>query len=175
MKHQPALNNMIARHRSSRLRKAWLLFALPAAFECYGIASTQAASFQGLGFLPSGTNSSANAVSADGSTVVGIAVNPAYTSISQQEAFRWTRGGGMVGLGTLTGGTQSGALGVSANGSVVVGNGSSSLGASKAFRWTSGGGMVGLGFLPGGLTSQGNAVSGDGFGRSRTRVDQSVA
>src|SRR5476651_173946 len=106
MKHQPALNNMIARHRSSRLHKAWLLFVLPAACQCDGIANAQTVSFQGLGFLPGGNYSQANGVSADGSTVVGMGVNPLYTSFSQHEAWMWTSSSGMVGLGTLSGGAE---------------------------------------------------------------------
>ncbi|MFM7792320.1 MAG: PEP-CTERM sorting domain-containing protein, partial [Microcystis panniformis] len=61
----------------------------------------QAASFQGLGFLPGGSfsRSFAHGVSADGSVVVGesSSVN------SPAEAFRWIQGTGMVGLGFLPG------------------------------------------------------------------------
>ncbi|MFN9672520.1 MAG: hypothetical protein ACK552_08030 [Microcystis sp.] len=79
----------------------------------------QAASFQGLGFLPGGSfsRSFAQGVSADGSVVVGesSSVN------SPAEAFRWTQQTGMVGLGDLSGGRfSSGAQGVSAEGSFIV-------------------------------------------------------
>src|SRR5689334_4676153 len=63
------------------------------------------ATFQGLGQLPGGelSNSSADAVSADGSTVVGTS----SSDRSDLEAFRWTAATGMVGLGFLPGGDRS--------------------------------------------------------------------
>lgn len=71
----------------------------------------------GLGDLPQGLfQSTATGVSADGSVVVGLAVNPGPTS------FRWTADSGMVDLGRPPGGNRSAALGVSADGSVVVGD-----------------------------------------------------
>ena len=56
-----------------------------------------------LGDLP-GVNflSDAQAVSADGSVVVG-----GSSSGGTLEAFRWTEGGGMVGLGLLPGGLRA--------------------------------------------------------------------
>jgi probable HAF family extracellular repeat protein len=123
-------------------------------------SSALAGSFQGLGDLPGGTfQSHANAVSDDGSTVVGYS-----NSASGQEAFRWTRSGGIVGLGDLPGSPfQSVAFGVSGDGSVVVGGGNEGGGLGDAFRWTSGGGMVGLGDLPGGtVNSRAFGVSSDG-------------
>ena len=98
------------------------------------------ASFEGLGDLPGGAfNSSARAVSADGSVVAGYGV-----STSGREAFAWTADGGMAGLGDLAGGVFfSDARALSADGSVVVGN-SFSGSEQEAFRWTSGSGMVGL-------------------------------
>src|SRR4029079_9578638 len=121
-----------------------------------------AASLTPLGDLPGGGfRSVANAVSDDGSTVVG------FSGLGTgQEAFRWTRGSGMVGLGDLSGGDfESSADAVSADGSVVVGYGTrgTSIESREAFRWTSGGGMVGLGYLPG-SSSNGwaHCVSGDG-------------
>ncbi len=111
--------------------------------------------FQGLGFLPGGTSSQANAVSADGSVVVG---QGNFAGVNNEvEAFRWTQSGGMVGLGV------GAANGVSADGSVVVGQGgSASIPFGEAFRWTQSGGMVGLGTLPGGNFSDATAVSADG-------------
>ena len=85
----------------------------------------------GLGFLGTGNFSSANAISADGSVVVGFS---GYDSSGKQEAFRWT-GGVMTGLGFLGTGNESYAYAVSADGSVVVGESYSS-GNSEAFRWT---------------------------------------
>jgi probable HAF family extracellular repeat protein len=129
------------------------------------ITPTHAAMFQGLGFLEAGTASRANAISADGSVVVG------YSTMSQgTEAFRWTLSGGMVGLGDLAGDAYySAATAVSADGSVIVGKSKSSNSASppptnyyEAFLWT-GGTMTGLGDLSGGaFNSQATAVSADG-------------
>ncbi|MCX7424968.1 MAG: dockerin type I domain-containing protein [Planctomycetia bacterium] len=73
-----------------------------------------------LGDLPGGAFwSCANAVSADGSVVVG---ESASNVGENTEAFRWTAATGMVGLGAMPGDHRgSCALGVSADGSVVVG------------------------------------------------------
>ena len=69
-----------------------------------------------LGVLPGGDYSEARGVSANGTVVVGFAVNAA----GRERAFRWTASGGMQDLDTL-GGYVSYAYGVSADGSVVVG------------------------------------------------------
>ncbi len=118
--------------------------------------------FQGLGFLPGGGMSRANDVSADGSTVVGVAGN-----LQGNQAFRWTASGGMQGLGDLPGGLfYSTANAVSRDGSVVVGTGyTGSLPSSRrAFRWTASGGMQELSGFSGTSYSgdTGVAVSGDG-------------
>ena len=66
--------------------------------------------FMGLGTPgPAGTFnfSVAEAVSADGSTVVGRLGRPGWS-----EAFRWTSETGMVGLGDLPGGAVMGVSGV---------------------------------------------------------------
>jgi probable HAF family extracellular repeat protein len=89
----------------------------------------------GLGDLPGGAfSSAANAVSADGSVIVGSSESASGTSTGTQ-AFRWTSDGGMVGLGDLPGGVfLSAAFGVSADGSVAVGQGTSASG-TEAFIW----------------------------------------
>jgi probable HAF family extracellular repeat protein len=129
------------------------------------------ARFTGLGFLPDvfalcdlfpeGCISRANAVSLDGSVVVGLS-----TGANGFEAFQWSREGGIVGLGDLPGGNfSSQAFGVSADGSVIVGSSSSELGASRgeAFRWTQDAGMAALGDLEGGeFVSIAYGVSADG-------------
>lgn len=96
------------------------------------ISHSEGFSFTPLGDLMGSTfSSSAHAVSADGSVIVGSG-----TSASGTEAFKWTSAGGMIGLGNLTGGTfDSSASGISADGSVIVGRGYSSSG-KEAFRWT---------------------------------------
>jgi probable HAF family extracellular repeat protein len=124
-----------------------------------------APSFTAIGDLPGGaTSSSAVAVSADGSVVVGAS----SSANGSEEAVRWTRAGGPVGLGDLPGGAfYSEADGVSADGNVIVGSGgvAADLELRQAFRWTPSNGMVGLGYLPGagaGATSAANEVSRDG-------------
>ncbi|MEZ5275074.1 MAG: hypothetical protein R3F07_01685 [Opitutaceae bacterium] len=112
-----------------------------------------------LGSL-TGNNTHANAVSGDGSVIVGIIVNPVSF---EQEAFRWTSETGIVGLGDFDGGNfASTASGVSNDGTVIVGSGSP-LNQSIGFRWTSEDGMVSIGDLPGGVTqSNAQAASFDG-------------
>jgi probable HAF family extracellular repeat protein len=100
---------------------------------------TSAAGMVGLGDLPGGgaLRSQANAVSADGSVIVGYG-----TSDFGTEAFRWTSALGMVGLGDLPGGIfQSEALAVSADGSIIVGRGD---GFEEPFIWDAVNGMRSL-------------------------------
>jgi len=110
------------------------------------------------GVVGLGDMRNANAVSADGSVVVG-----GGASSSGYGPLRWTLGGGMVGLGSLSGGSSTGtAFDVSADGSVVVGNSDSASG-TEAFRWTAATGMVGLGDFPfGDFFSRARSVSADG-------------
>jgi probable HAF family extracellular repeat protein/VCBS repeat-containing protein len=109
--------------------------------------------FTQLGFLPGNSVqpfSAAQAISSDGSTVVG-------RSKTNPEAFRWTQATGMVGIGFPSGANRSVAYGISADGTVVVGE--STLG---AFRWTNQTGFQNLGNLPGGTLGRATSVSGDG-------------
>lgn len=110
-------------------------------------------------FPNNGGASIANAVSGDGTAVVGYSSSP-----SGNQAFRWTEGAGMVGLGDLEGGDfYSEAFAVSFDGSVVVGRSSSGSGETLAFRWTQVTGMVSLGDLQGGqVSSAAKGVSADG-------------
>jgi len=131
---------------------------------CAGIACAAlscAASFYQLGFLGPNGPSIAYAVSADGNTIVGSSFTP-----TGQEAFKWTRSGGMVGLGDFPGGFfASWAYAVNDDGSIIVG-GSDDGGAPEegaGFRWTQATGMVHIGNLGGPSTySPGYAVSDDG-------------
>jgi len=111
---------------------------------------------------------SAEAVSADGATVVGWFQ---AVSLGRIEAFHWNTVTGALGLGDLIGDAyQSQSFGVSADGSVVVGTATAS-GAQpgqgtrhlEAFRWTAATGMAGLGDLQGGnYWSDAGGVSADG-------------
>jgi len=120
-----------------------------------------AATFQPIVEVPTGLAQTPEAISADGSTVVG-----SCCSIGQVEAFVWTEELGLIGLGDLSGsGIYSQAQGVSADGSVVVGVSTSASHPSQneAFIWTSAGGMVGLGDIPGSYFNSGaRGVSADG-------------
>jgi probable HAF family extracellular repeat protein len=104
-----------------------------------------------------GSLSEAWGVSADGSVVVGTALNAA----GKWRAFRWTAARGMQDLGTLGGNYYSGTDAVSADGSVVVGGADNAAGQHSAFRWTAAEGMRDLGTL-GGIMSAATGVSADG-------------
>jgi probable HAF family extracellular repeat protein len=96
-----------------------------------------------LGFLPTlGESSSASAVSADGSVIVGA------SGTFNRQAFRWTAETGMVGLGFVPGMRFSGATGISANGKIIVGWIGTGSGYwppdGDAFVWTEELGMVSL-------------------------------
>ena len=125
-----------------------------------------------LGYLPGGTYSAPNGISADGSVIVGSS-----SSAFGSQAFRWTAGSGMVGLGYLPGTTNSGAAAVSGDGSVVVGTSYTASG-NQAFRWTAGSGMQslrdvlvtnGLNFDPAesliasGISADGNTIVGTDY------------
>ena len=114
----------------------------------------------GLGFLPGGAQSQANAVSADGSTIVGQ---------GDTQAFRWTSSSGMVALGLLAGDTTSDALAASSDGSTIVGW-SKNTTTTRASIWDSKNGMrslqqvlTGLGLdLSGWTLEEATGVSADG-------------
>ena len=117
---------------------------------------TQSQGMVGLGFLDSSFPSSdARAVSADGSTVVGVS-----QSGGLNKAFRW-KNGKMTNLGSLAVIGHSFADDVSANGSVVVGHSKNEHGQNEAFRWVNGT-MNGLGFLENYQDSYATGVSDDG-------------
>lgn len=131
-------------------------------------AQVYAAGLNSMQDLAGGTERSyANAVSADGSVVVGWD----YGSGARYHAFRWTSDGGMQVLGDFTanGTGLSVANAVSADGSAVVGQASYSNFGSHAFRWTSDSGMQDLGDLTANnmgssvatvISADGNAVAG---------------
>jgi uncharacterized membrane protein len=130
---------------------------------------TQASGVIGLGDLPGGTfRSDANAMSADGSAIVGE--SRIGSQVSDSEAFIWTQANGMVGLSDLpTGMFSSEAWDVSADGSVVVGEGTIVLPGDiteapkgRAFRWTEAEGMVDLGTPLTGQHTRATTISGNG-------------
>ena len=110
---------------------------------------------ENLGTLPGGNFgiSSARAVSADGSVIVGHS-----DSSTNRQPFRWTQTGGMM---SLSQGTIGSASAVTADGQVVVGYVEAT--SPQAFRWTPSSGLTVLGDLVGGTTfSSAAGVSADG-------------
>ena len=119
--------------------------------------------------------SRANAVSADGTAIVGMAATdsimmrplikvdegPGMMGVGTQRAFRWANNGtGMQDLGSLRMDNQGGSVAhaVSANGIVVVGEAETDDMDGRAFRWVAGNaGMQDLGSLAG--PAQGSSVA----------------
>jgi probable HAF family extracellular repeat protein len=117
-------------------------------------------SFQGIGGFPGATaiETSADAVSADGSVVVG---SGSLTNGGVEEAFRWTETTGVVPLGFAPNSSVSVASAVSADGSVITGWNNN----GEAYRWTAMTGMVGIGNIGGstfayGISADGNVIVG---------------
>jgi probable HAF family extracellular repeat protein len=111
---------------------------------------TEQGGMQGLGWLPGAIRSSANAVSRDGSTIVGACDNVI------ERAFVWRESSGMQPLFTPAG-MFTRAQGVNADGSVIVG-----YAGGLAARWTDAG-LEQLGTLPGSSYSIAYATSDDGL------------
>jgi probable HAF family extracellular repeat protein len=147
-------------HRSCALR---LLFAPAALFASASCLAGESATFMGLGHLPEtapGLPTYVNAVSGDGSTLVGYT----WVSGSGTVPFRWTAKGGYQTLGTL-GGTNSpnnNATAVSFDGSVIVGQSALPNGTVRGFRWTAETGMIELQMGPQ-ISQTAEAVSADGL------------
>jgi probable HAF family extracellular repeat protein len=104
---------------------------------------------------PQGTDSVSNAVTPDGSIIVGH-----YSSLSGSAGFRWSKATGFVTPfpSNVTNGYSL--TGISSNGSVVTGI---RYPGPVAYIWSSGTGVVDVGDLPGGTTySTSSAISADG-------------
>lgn len=146
--------------RSNASRTRGLLAPVAAVALCTALADAQ--TITSLGVLPGRFFSRATALSADGTTVVGI-------SGGVDHAFRWTLSGGMQDLGALTGASTSIAYGCSLNGAIVGGN--STAAQVGAFRWSVPTGILSLGlYYPGSDWTECLGVSGDGvtfFGQTR--------
>lgn len=106
---------------------------------------TEATGVVGLG---AGSGSSANGISPDGSTIVGI--------VGSKGAFRWTEMDGLQMLGASI--SVSSYANAASNGGMVI------VGASDnaAFRWTKEDGLKSLGTLPGDIDAVATDVSADG-------------
>ncbi|HEV7281691.1 MAG TPA: HYR domain-containing protein [Pirellulaceae bacterium] len=121
---------------------------------------TRASGVRNLGVVKTGGDgkSAANAMSADGSVVVG------HSWYLSPRAFRWTEAEGMRPLEPILGSAYSYANGVSADGSVIVGTRSEYQSApSRAFRWTQATGLIDIDAIDGGVGhSTAEDVSSDG-------------
>jgi uncharacterized membrane protein len=119
-----------------------------------------------------------NAVSNDGSTIVGSnTITPFYVTSSQSEAYRWTEETGAENLGVVPESTlhNSSANYVSADGSFIVGDGfpPDARTGSKSIGWTAQTGMRSLGTLGDdnrvlGMSADGSVV----IGSARSLVDE---
>lgn len=118
---------------------------------------TPSTGMQDLGSLGGAGDSWGEAVSANGSVVVGAATIDG----GGFRAFRWTASTGMQDMGAL-GGRTSWAYGVSADGSIIVGWAETASRQMHAFRWTAATGMQDLGVLPGGTSSNAWGISANG-------------
>lgn len=114
--------------------------------------------FEGLGNLNGGYASRAEAVSSDGSIVVGFD----FIEPGRVHPFRWTSATGMVDLCDQTCVSGGAADAISDNGSIVVGR-LNFTGSSEAFRWTAETGLERLGLLPNATSSWASDVSDNGF------------
>jgi uncharacterized membrane protein len=90
-------------------------------------------SFTGLGILPGGDASVANATNVDGTVVVGSSTN-AYGF----ESFVWTPTRGLVGIGTTDNFRFGAATGVNRAGTVVAGFSGAVLGYPEPYSWSNG-------------------------------------
>ncbi|QIQ21468.1 hypothetical protein [Zophobihabitans entericus] len=113
-----------------------------------------------LGTLPGHDESYGEAVSADGSTIIGF--SRSFDEPYKTAAFKHTNQNGLVNLGTLGDGNTVGNA-LSADGSVIVGFSYINFanGQYHAFKYTDEGGITDLGTL-GGLSSNATHVSEDG-------------
>ena len=137
---RPIVQQLLTLSASKRRgpQASWLLviFLIDAAI---AVELRAQATFTPLGTFGA-TRAAARDVSADGSVVVGTAVDVATNTIS---VFRWTAEGSMLRP------SSSEDVAVSADGTTVVGSYLSPNG-TEAFRWTADGMFQGLGDLPGG-------------------------
>jgi len=144
------------------------LMLLPLIFVNFtNISLSNAASFQGLGYLTGGTCSEAASVSADGSVVVGTSC-----TASGVQAFRWTATDKMMKIPVPNGLVETWATGVSADGAYVSGYGRESDSPSygyEGFRWDVSGTMMqiavpGLNVIAKGISGDGSIVIGTSWG-----------
>ncbi len=103
----------------------------------HAVRWTSVGGMQDLGVAPGSAHSFGNAVSGDGSVIVGDEHGGPYGG----GAFVWTSAGGLQGLAPALGWVTSYVTGVSGDGVTVVGHGQAANGSFHAYSWTSAGGM----------------------------------
>lgn len=149
-------------HHALPVRRFWALALLCGLVLALSAAPARAASFLLPGQYPGSPidYSEGWGVSADGSLVAGLVVNPS----GDDQAFYWN--GVTMTLVPFLGGPgtpSSGAYAISSDGSTIVGRyDPGGPGMPEAYLWTSGGGYTFLGILAGGTSSSANAVNADG-------------
>ncbi|MBV8647433.1 hypothetical protein [Paludibacterium sp.] len=117
---------------------------------------------QSLPALPGGGTTGAQAVSADGSVIVGFSDGQDHSGRGfRSHAVRWNARGAAHDLGALAGGDDTAATGVSSHGVVIVGYGKDHRGQRRALLWRDGMPAMDLGTL-GGLAAIATDVSRDG-------------
>ena len=144
---------------------------------CFLLAHTavaQEAFFMGLGDIPGGeVYSDARAVSADGSTVVGVSTDE-FGFGGRGLPFRWNAQTGMRSLLEGSEFYSGGATGVSSDGNAITGFASRTDGTGGTFSWTAERAFILIGDLPGGPEeSNAFAISADGttiVGQGRTET-----
>ena len=126
------------------------------AYSAVGWSASGAATYYAVGIA----NSTAQAISADGSTVVGD-----HFALGVGDGAYVLNGGNVYYLPVLTGIQGNGALGVSADGSIVVGYSQAAANAGHAVQWSGPGWatLTDLGTLVPGGSSLARGVSGDGL------------
>lgn len=119
-----------------------------------------------LGILNGFDHSQADAISGDGTVVVGTSFSITGVSKVNPRAFRWTQSEGMIDLGTINDDNSgvSSIRDVNADGSVIVGYSKNKAGTRRAFRWTQAMGMVDLGTFKSDNSGEAtaNGVNADG-------------
>jgi uncharacterized membrane protein len=113
-----------------------IICGIAANVACRVVADLDQLTAQSLGVLPGMDSSIANAVSGDGTMIVGSS-----SSFFDEKPFKWTSNGGMVALPLPSGFGR--ALDASSNGSTIVGERSAS-GGTHAAAWTTNLGFVNL-------------------------------
>jgi probable HAF family extracellular repeat protein len=117
----------------------------------WGVCGPAVAAAPLFTFEQVGRGRDARAISADGTTVVGLNA-------------RWTAATGWRDLGALPGtsDTRGNARAVSADGSIVAGTGINAKQTGEPYRWTASTGKVGLGLPPDEISANASGISADG-------------